>query len=355
MGDHRSRPNGGDLSTSHLPPVKRFSKGADVSRAAFRPQRVPRLVRKTPHGGFTLVELLVVIAIVGVLIALLLPAIQSTRESSRRTACKNNMRQIAIGLQNYEAANRKWPAGKKWSGNPNDPNSFSLSWCSFLLEYIEETALHDTINFKRPFTDAVNLPATTKIIPVYLCPSTSEVEEHRTPDGHLVDLGSVPGEGLGCIDYMGISGPDKDAKHPITKEPYGRQRGVLIGTKGLPLENELIEPTPVTSAKITDGLSHTICVTECTGRGVKIVDGQIDALHGAWASGVNVTHLDDGVNEAKPPKAWYKERIHSDHPGGAHVVVCDASVQFLSDDTDKKVIRWLASRDGQEELPGDVF
>jgi hypothetical protein len=84
-------------------------------------------------------------------------------------------------------------------------------------------------------------------------------------------------------------------------------------------------------------------------------DGQIDALHGAWATGVNVTHLDEGVNDTGLPEAWYKERIHSDHPGGAHVVVCDGSVQFLGEDTDKKLIRWLSSRDGQEDIPGDVF
>jgi hypothetical protein len=206
-----------------------------------------------------------------------------------------------------------------------------------------------------PFTDPANLPATTEIIPTYLCPSTSRVEEHRTENGRLFNLGSMPGEGLGCIDYLGISGPDKDAKHPITKVVYGRQRGVLIGTKGLPKEDELIEPPPITSAKIVDGLSHTICVTECTGRGVNVVDGVIDALNGAWASGVNVTHIDKGVNDTEPPGAWYNERIFSDHRGGAHVVMCDSSVQFLRDDTDKKVIRWLASRDGQEDIPGDVF
>jgi prepilin-type N-terminal cleavage/methylation domain-containing protein len=301
--------------------------------------------------GFTLVELLVVIAIIGILLALLIPAVQSAREASRRTACSNNMRQLGVGLHSYESANRKWPAGKKWSGHPNDPTSFSLGWTSFLLEYIEEDALHNSINFKKPFTDPVNLPFTTKTIPVYLCPSTSNVEDHRTPAGNLFNLGGIPGEGLGCIDYMGVSGPDKDTKHPVSKELYGRQRGVLIGTKGLPQEDELIEPPPVTSAKIIDGLSHTLCVVECTGRGMSINDdGTLDATHGAWASGVNVTHLDNGVNDCGLPKCWYNERIHSDHPGGAHVLLCDSSVQFFTDDTEKKIIRWMASRDGEEEI-----
>jgi hypothetical protein len=132
---------------------------------------------------------------------------------------------------------------------------------------------------------------------------------------------------------------------------YGRQRGVLIGTKGLPKEDELIEPPPVTSAKIIDGLSHTLCVVECTGRGMSVNDdGSLDAPHGAWASGVNVSHLDNGVNDCSLPKCWHKERIHSDHPGGAHVLLCDSSVHFFTDDTDKKIVRWMASRNGEEEV-----
>jgi prepilin-type N-terminal cleavage/methylation domain-containing protein len=308
-----------------------------------------------PTGGFTLVELLVVIAIIGILVSLVMVAVQSAREASRRTQCQNNMRQLGIGFAQHESANKKWPAGKKWSGPPSDPNSFAIGWSSFLLDSIEEHRLQDKIDYKKPFTDAVNLPATTTIVPIYLCPSTSEVEEHRTPEGRLINLGGLPGEGLACIDYMGISGPDKDAKHPVTKQLYGRQRGVLVGTKGLPLEEERIEPIPITSAKITDGLSHTICVTECTGRGVSMQDGEIDALHGAWASGTSVTHIDEQVNEKKPPKAWYDERIYSEHPGGAHVLVCDGSVQFLSNDVEKQLIRSLCTRDGEEPMPETVY
>ncbi len=316
---------------------------------------VQQMTRQRQLCGFTLVELLVVIAVIGVLIALLLPAVQAARESSRRTACQNNLHQIGIGLTSYEAAKGKWPAGKKWSGSPTNPNSFEMAWSSFLLGYIEEQSIDDAINFKVKFTDPINLPATSQTISTYLCPSTSQLEDHRTPDGHIFDLGGIPGEGLGCIDYMGISGPFKDAKHPVTKIVYGRQRGVLIGTKGLPLAPELIEPPPITTAKIVDGTSHTICVVECTGRGVGLKHGVLDNLSGAWASGNNVTHIDNGVNDTKPPKCWYMERIHSEHPGGAYVIMCDTSVQFLSDRTDKKVIYWLASRDGNEDIPADVF
>ena len=316
---------------------------------------VQRMPQQRRTAGFTLVELLVVIAIVGILLALLIPAVQAAREASRRTACQNNLHQLGIGLTSYESAKGRWPAGKKWSGPPTRPTSFEMAWSSFLLGFIEQQPLHDAINYKVKFTDPINMPATTQIIPTYLCPSTSRVEDHRTEDGHLFNLDGIPGEGLACIDYMGISGPYKDAKHPITKMIYGRERGVLIGTKGLPKAPELIEPPPIKSKDIVDGLSHTMCVVECTGRGIGLKDGVLDNYHGAWASGNNVTHIDNGVNDTKPPKAWYKERIFSEHPGGSHIVMCDTSVQFLRDDTDKKVIYWLASRDGHEDIPADLF
>jgi prepilin-type N-terminal cleavage/methylation domain-containing protein len=300
--------------------------------------------------AFTLVELLVVLAIIGILIAILIPAVQYARESARRTACKNNLRQVGVGLRGFETAHKVWPPGKKWSGSREAPQTFSLAWSSFLLEYLEENAIHEAMDSTVDFTDPKNLPATTQIIATYLCPSTSRIEDHRSPDHRLINLGSLPGTGLACIDYLGVSGPDKDTKNPATKEFYGRQRGVLIGTKGLPGEDELIEPPPITSEMITDGLSNTIVATECTGRGVSIKDGQIDALHGAWASGNNVSHIDKGVNDEDPPKAWYDERIFSDHGVGTHVLMCDASVHFLDNDVEKKVLRSLCSRDGGEEI-----
>ena len=302
------------------------------------------------RSGFTLVELLVVIGIIGILLALLIPAVQMARESSRRAACQNNLRQIGLGILHFESTNGKYPPGKKWSGPPSDPGSFAMAWSSFMLQHIEQTNLHNQINFKVSFTDPVNLPATTQVVSVYLCPSTGRIEDHRTGDGHLTKLGGKPGEGLGCIDYLGISGPDKDSKNPVTHIVYGRQRGVLIGTKGLPLQGEKTEPQPITATSIKDGLTNTICVAECTGRGVSMKNGAIDSLHGAWASGSNVSHIDGSINE-KTPKVWYTEQIFSDHPGGAHLMMCDGSVHFVPRSTSNSVIRSMCSRDGQELLP----
>jgi prepilin-type N-terminal cleavage/methylation domain-containing protein len=306
--------------------------------------------------GFTLVELLVVIAILGILVGLILPAIQAARESSRRAQCQNNLRQVGLALLNFEGAMAKFPPGKKWSRPRNDPLTFDYAWSSILLDYVEEQTLRNQIDFSIPLTDSRNLPATSRVIDIYLCPSTSRMEEHRAAEGQLINLDGQPGEGLGCIDYLGISGPGKSEKNPISDEIYGSQQGILLGTKGLPNGKLLTEPPPVTSKMITDGLSNTLCMVECSGRGAQVKkSGEIDNLNGAWASGSNISHINKGVNSQKPSKSWEKERIFSDHPQGAHGLVCDASVHFLVNETDPKIIRSLCSRAGEETINPSPF
>ena len=304
--------------------------------------------------AFTLVELLVVIAIIGVLVALLLPAIQAAREASRRSQCLNNLRQIGLGLQNHIAAEGKFPAGKKWTNKRSLPQTQQVAWSSFLLSYMEQGNLLPKLNFAVPLADPSNLPVTGTIIEVYRCPSTVRIEAHRGEDGRLIELG-VPGGGMACIDYLGSSGPDKDDTPPGSTEPYGRQRGVLIGTKGMPNEDTILEPPPVKVAHVTDGLSNTIAVAECSGRGVEMDGAEIKSLNGAWASGSNVSHITKGINRETAPDAWYKETIFSDHPGGATFLMCDGSAHFGADEIEKTVIMSLCSRDGEEQIDNSPF
>lgn len=309
-----------------------------------------RLNRTSKYAGFTLVELLVVIAIIGVLIALLIPAVQAARESARRSQCQNNFKQLGIGLNSFESAHKKYPPGQRWSGPRVLPDTYAIAWSVLILPNIEQQAIYDRFDTKFTFVHPTNIEAASTIIPTYLCPSTSQVQEHRTDSGHLHNLGGMPGEGLACLDYLGISGPKGDAKHPDTKELYGRQRGILIGTKGLPNGGTLQDPPPVKPSQVTDGLSHTTWLSECTGRGADVKAGVIDALHGAWASGNNVSHIGDEVNDKEPPEVWYAEMIYSEHWGGANFSMCDGSVHFITDDVDKKVIRSLCSRNGGEVI-----
>ncbi|BBO32492.1 DUF1559 domain-containing protein [Lacipirellula parvula] len=300
-------------------------------------------------NAFTLVELLVVIAIVGVLVALILPAVQAARESSRRTQCQNNLKQIGLGLQNYVGAEGAFPAGKKWTNKRTLPQTQQVAWSSFLLSYLEQGNVLPKIDFSLNLSDPANLPVTGLVIDIYRCPSTGRLEAHRGEDARLIELG-VPGGGMACIDYLGSSGPDKDESPPGSTEPYGRQRGVLIGTKGMPNEDTILAPPPVKVQHVTDGLSNTIAVAECTGRGVEMDDAEIKSLNGAWASGSNVSHITKGVNRVEAPDAWYKEAIFSDHPGGANLLMADGSVHFAADETDKDVIMSLCSRDGDEAV-----
>lgn len=315
----------------------------------------PLRARFSALNGFTLVELLVVIAIIGVLVALLLPAVQAARESSRRASCTNNLRQVGLAILNYESQHQKFPPGKKWSRPRTDPLTFDYSWSAILLDYVEEQALHDQIDFNLPLSDPVNLPATSIALPIYLCPSTSRIEEHRGYDGRLFDLEGNPGEGMGCIDYLGVSGPDKEKENPATGELYGSQRGTLLGTKGLPNGKLLTEPPAVKISKITDGTANTVCLVECTGRGADFKNNGEVSLNGAWASGSNLSHIDKGVNTKQPPKAWEDERIFSEHPAGANALTCSGSVQFLLNDIDPVVIRSLCSRDGEEIIDPSPF
>ncbi|MBX3433405.1 MAG: DUF1559 domain-containing protein [Pirellulales bacterium] len=318
--------------------------------------RSPRTIRfdaDAQDRAFTLVELLVVIAIVGVLLALLLPAVQAAREASRRSQCQNNLRQIGLAVLNHQSATRKYPPGKKFSGPRSNPATESYAWTVLILPHLEQQALRSQLDLKQPITSPANAVVAGAVIPIFLCPSATQLEEHRGEDGRLFGLNGHPGEGFGCIDYLGVSGPNKDKNNPATGAPYGPQRGVLIGTKGLPKEDELIEPPAITPASITDGLSNTVMVVECTGRGADVnKQGEVKSLNGAWASGGNISHVKMGVNEEVPPAAWEDERVFSEHSGGANALAADASVHFLTNDTEASLLRSLCSRDGGEIVDG---
>ena len=297
--------------------------------------------------GFTLVELLVVMAIVGVLVAILIPAVQSVRGAARKTACANNLRQVGLGITNYESANGKFPPGQSWvtRGVP-----FSYSWAAQILGFLEEQNLSDAIDFDQPFVEPNNLKVASSVISTYICPATSLREEHRNAADILVNVKGGVGNGLACIDYLGIAGPSKSWRNPATGMDYGPQRGVLTGTKGLPNADKLKSPPAIRAKNIIDGLSKTACVTECSGRGLDS-DGD---FHGAWISGKNIGHVSKGINASKPPKAWTKERIYSQHSGGAHFLFCDGSLRFLGNGTKKDIIKAICSRDG-EEIATDDF
>lgn len=343
-----------------------------------RADRIP-VARSFTSRGFTLVELLVVIAIIGVLVALLLPAVQAARESARRTQCTNNLKQIGIGMLNFEISKKHYPPGEfKPAGVPT---SGGLAWCAWFLPYIEEQNLFEQLKLKidmrvEPnWKDDLTGPTNT-VIPTYLCPSMARHQTQRGMEGRLTDFNnngvyqSGVGEGMACIDYIGISGPAKSVLNPVTGFKYGDNRGVLLNLdSGGPCRTAIeCNAMSIPVRKIVDGTSKTILVAECSGRGVADSNGDkpgsedFGSLDGAWASSSNVGKVKlqvdvDGYSAINPPADvnWAEEEMFSDHPQGVNILMCDGSVHFLREDTHPTVYFALCTRDGEEILGDNVF
>jgi len=246
--------------------------------------------------AFSLVELLVVIAILGVLVALLLPAIQASRESARRTGCFNNLRQIGVGVHNYLDARRRLPPGGVEWRPLGDTTKRQLAWSAFLLPYLEEQSLYDRLDLGTPFDSAANAIGAATILPVYLCPSSRRTEQRV--------------EGRGPCDYGGIYG------ERITG-PNNPPKGAMLYDVALRI------------SQISDGTSKTILIGEDS----VFTDGQ-------WINGRNVFDQAFAINAAPA----FENDLRSDHPGGANVLLADGSVHLLTEMLELRTLAALCTR-----------
>lgn len=266
--------------------------------------------------AFSLVELLVVIAIIGVLVALLLPAIQAAREAARRTHCFNNLKQIGLALHNYHDANRSFPIG---CTHCLKAPLRELAWSAFVLPFLEEQATYDRLDPLARYNAAENRQAGGTIISGYACPSTvTAPERHGDTSGDRNGNGVWdPGDDLAFTDYGGMFG---------------------VGDPALPLGNGvMIYDRRVSAKQITDGLSHTIIVGEDTGRGSN--------LRSAWIDGQNCFDQTASINRTQNNELW------SDHPGGVNVAFCDGSAHFLAAEMDRVVLFSLCTKAQGELIP----
>jgi prepilin-type N-terminal cleavage/methylation domain-containing protein len=316
-----------------------------------------RTTRPVPAAGFTLVELLVVIAIVGILLALLLPAIQTARESARRSRCSNNLKQLGVGMHNHLTLFGAFPPGQRLVIVGHK----TWGWPAFFLEWIEESAAYERIDFRKQLWGPENRDAVSQVISVFLCPSTGRRQATRSGDRIGLDLinpgqwDAGTGEDMACIDYAGISGPTVHASflNPVTGAPYPANSGILLNIS-------TGQRTQTSAAEIIDGLSQTLLVGELSGRGI-FVSGTSNALRGVWAGGQNCASVPSApvggiriapINPA-PADAWVNagnSSLFSDHPGGANTLLCDASVRFLAESMHLQVLLSLASRNGGEVI-----
>ncbi len=281
------------------------------------------------HRAFTLIELLVVIAIMGVLVAILLPAISAARDAARRTGCVNNLHQMALAMHSYQSAHRRLPSASR-------RGLASGSAFVTLLPYLEEKALFDQYRDELSPTEGTNAEISGTRLAVYVCPSMSIPRP-------------VPDRGCGEVAAIGSY-----AISTGTEKPWYKHTGAIIAVE------QGATTIPKISAK--DGATKTLLIgefdydlkdllwTSCDRAGPRYGTAAwaIGYPGMSWASTWGVFNSDRLINGTDE---WITFR--SDHPGGVHFAMVDGSVRFIADAIDVAVLNGLATRDGGESAPSE--
>lgn len=311
--------------------------------------------RNESRGAFTLIELLVVIGIIGLLVALLLPAIQAAREAMRRVQCTNNLKQMGLGFHNYHSVYGKFPvggAGIASATNPAVRRRWRPSWGSVLLPFIEQQALYDELDLDVPYLDPINHEGGGKIVPTYLCPSAPKSEMTRVNG----DTPWLSAPQFGRTDYGGNYGERALRCAPLRncQNNYGDIGITESGGRGVLLFGNHPQ---IGMRNILDGSSQTIILGEAP-----------EGLHSIWIGHKNLFDQSAPINArvkigtpwdscAPPLKSAegdfcdYGQEFHGYHPGGANFLMVDGSARFVAEQLDLKVFAALLSRRGGEVIP----
>lgn len=295
--------------------------------------------KENRHQGFTLVELLVSIAIIGILVLLLLPAINAARSAARKAQCTNHLKQIGIATNNYISAHRYLPPPKVGTQFENRGSTLVL-----LLPYLEEAQLFEAYDFSLPIDDPKNVAVTANEVSTYLCP---EMSTHRiVPD-------------VACGEYLA---PGSYVISSRTKYSNHRQ---LDGAFKNPPENRRYD---LGLKHIKDGTSKTILIgevnyghrdfvwTDCAEKNGQPKWGDTTWANGYWffawghmsadfPSLYNNSHTFANPNSGRA--------FRSDHDGGVNFVMLDGSVRFITTSSDPTIRSSLVTRNGRETVSVD--
>ena len=332
--------------------------------------------RSFSRRGFTLIELLVVIAIIAILIALLLPAVQQAREAARRTQCKNHLKQIGLALHNYHDAMLVFPFGGTVGGDivalDNTGNN-GFGWRVFILPYVDQAPLYNQLAAPNNQGSACYgcptmaawraLPAHQIGIPVYLCPS--ETAERITSNGptweysaQTASLASYWGSSGAAATYPTIAtgcGRCTDGTSPsvnckctdITTDwasGWHHASAVKGGGSGM----FSLRATATSMRSVTDGSSNTIFVGEAK-RGRDASGNQTSTVF-QWMDPWSMISTVNGINSPGYNTAYYNHCFGSYHVGGAHFLMVDGTVRFISENVSLFTLTYLGTKAGNETV-----
>ena len=312
------------------------------------------IISRKSLRAFTLVELLVVIAIIAILIALLLPAVQTAREAARRVQCNNNLKQIGLAMHNYHDAHGALPYGASEIQN-NQPGG---SWGAFILPYLEQQPAFDQFDFTVPMLHANNATAVKMVVPVYLCPT----DPGSSNPISTVHCATFPLPEVAKISYFGSMGPTHIATCADCPDPtpsdanYCCRSSWIFGSlpnNGLDISAGQFPgmlcryPRSIKFSAVYDGLSNTLLVGEtipehCCFNGAYVNNFSVTSTNIV----LNLLEPDDGSGDDYDIACGFK----SMHPGGAHFVMGDGSVHFISESIDYRLYNELGSRAGGEPV-----
>jgi type II secretory pathway pseudopilin PulG len=295
-----------------------------------------------------LIELLVVIAIIGVLIAILLPAVQQARAAARRTQCRNNLKQIGLALHSYLEAHRLFPPGSTsdveqggWIANPQRRHIHS--WLSMILPGLDQSPLYGRIDFSVSSMHANNQPAAAHVLQVFRCPS------YTGPDFSPAAVYTRFSPKYATTNYVAMGSSD-------VGHIYGENSGLFA-------PDGTIYPLSSTGPRdVTDGLTNTVVVVETRESEMSVwIDGgtaavvalPYDPANGPTYAGSKISLNFHPYFNYTNPRAEYGPS--SMHEGGAMHMLGDGSVRFISENIAASVYVALATRNGNESIGANSF